>query len=133
LGPGNGWCSRYITIAMPMLGVVYFAWLLYGPTAARRAVHIGLLALICAGVPAQADFARIIGASRRALYVRIEAGLQRGLPRSRVVGLAYPELFPERDKLGEYFQMLKEARVGKFGSMSDDRQAGRQDAGTLVR
>jgi hypothetical protein len=133
LGPGSGWCSRYITIAMPLLGVVYFAWLLYGSGAARRAIHIGLLALVCAGIPAQAEFARAIGAGRRVLYQRIEAGLQRGLPRSRVVDLAFPDLLAERDRLGACFQMLKEARVGKFGSMSDDRQATRPPSPTRVR
>ncbi len=133
IGPGNGWCSRYITIAMPLIGVVYFAWLLYGPATARRAIHIGLLVVVCGGIPAQADFARAIGTGRRAAFTRVEGALQRGLPLSRVVDLACPDLFGERDKLRECFQMLKEARVGRFGSMSDDRHANRPDARSTVR
>ncbi len=45
LGPGSGRFGRYITIEMPLLGVVYFAWLIYGKTMSRRLVHVGLLAL----------------------------------------------------------------------------------------
>jgi hypothetical protein len=133
LGPGNGWCSRYITAAMPMLGVVYFAWLIYGPTSARRAVHVALLIVVSAGIPAQVQFAHAVGAGRHGLYRRVEAGLERGLPRSRVVELAYPHLLPDRARLGEYFQMLKEARVGKFRNMADDHVATRPDAGRRAR
>jgi hypothetical protein len=133
LGPGTGRCCRYITIVMPLLGVVYIAWLLYAPVLARRAIHVALLALICAGIPEQARFARRVGSFRRGLYCRVEAALQRGLPRSRVVDLAYPVLFPQRSELSTSFQLLKEGRVGKFRYMSDDRHAARPDDQVRVK
>ena len=57
LGPGFGLSSRYISISAPLLSVFYIAWLLYGPNPARRAIHIGLLALVCAGIPANTRYA----------------------------------------------------------------------------
>jgi hypothetical protein len=121
LGPGSGGHGRYITISMPLLGVVYIAWLLYGRAAARRAIHIGLLALICIGIPAQARYARGFGGFRRDFYIRIEGGLQRGMHPSRLLDLTHPVLYPDRAKIYECFQMLKQARVGKFRYLSDGR------------
>jgi hypothetical protein len=132
-GPTAGLCSRYITISLPLLGVLYFAWLLYGPALARRAVHISLLALVCAGMSTHVRGARAGGEARRALYTKVERGLQRGLPASRVVDLAHPELFVDRSVIHSRFQMLKEARVGKFRNMVDDGLAVMQDTSSRVR
>jgi hypothetical protein len=58
-GPSAGLASRYTTILAPLISVLYVTWLLYGPASARRAIHISLLALICAGLPAQSHGARV--------------------------------------------------------------------------
>jgi hypothetical protein len=123
LGPGSGGFGRYITIVMPLLGVVYFAWLIYGKTTGRRAVQVVLLTFICASIPEQARSARAVGEVRRDLYIRIESGLQRGMPASRLLDVSYPALFPDRDKTCESFHMLKQARVGKFRYMSEEARA----------
>jgi hypothetical protein len=119
LGPGSGGHGRYITISMPLLGIMFFAWLLYGQSAARRVIHIGLLALICAGIPAQSQSAQESGRFHGGLFVRVENGLQRGMRPSRLLDLACPHLHPDRVKINECFQMLRQARVGKFRYMSD--------------
>jgi hypothetical protein len=120
---------------MPLLGVVYFAWLLYGRPAARRAIHIGLLVVICAGIPGQDRTARSIGVGRRDLYVRIEGGLQRGLRPARLLDLSCPALFPDRAKVYESFRMLKQAGVGKFRYLPDGspEHAARPDPDTKRR
>ena len=135
LGPGSGVYGRYITISMPLLGVVYFAWLLYGRSLARRAIHIGLLALICAGIPAQARLAHDLGGWRRHLYVRIEDGLQSGMSAPSLLDLACPRLHPDRMLTYECFRMLQQARFGKFQYMSDGRpeHASRTDFDTKLR
>ena len=120
LGPGSGGFSRYVTVSMPLLGVVYFAWLIYGRPKARRAIQIGLLALICAGIPSQVRSAHDIGGCRRDLYVRIEGALQRGVRPPRLLDLTYPALYPDRARTYEIFRMLKQARIGKFRYMKKD-------------
>jgi hypothetical protein len=121
LGPGSGAYGRYITISMPLLGVVFFAWLLYGQSAACHAIHIGLLALICAGIPEQCWSADDAGRFRRHLYFRVENRLRRGMHPSRVLDVACPNLYYDRAKTYEYFKMLKQAKVGMFRYMRDGR------------
>ena len=133
LGPGTGLNSRYVTISAPLLGVLYVTWLIYGTARAQRAVHTGLLALVCAGIPAQARFARAAGEGRRAFYVKLERGLKRGVPTSRLVDLACPALFPHRPEIDRAFKVLKTAGVGKFRCMVDDGLAARQETRTRIR
>jgi hypothetical protein len=132
-GHGAGLAGRYVTILSPLLCAVYVAWLVYGPAAARRTVHIGLLALVCAGVPAQLRFARETGLERLANYDRIELGLRNRMKTERLLELACPTLHPQRTTVYECFKMLKKARVGKFRYMVDDGLAARDDGSRIVR
>ena len=122
LGPGSGAYSRYITITTPLLGVVYFSWLLYGSAAARRVVQFGMLALICVGMPAQYQSARDVGHARRDLYARIERGLESGMRPDGLLDLACPRLFPDRVIVYRCFRMLRDAQVGAFCHMAEDDQ-----------
>jgi hypothetical protein len=131
--PMAGLYSRYITLSMPLLGVLYFAWLIYGPKLARRTIHMGLLALVCAGIPVHLRDARSEAEVYRSHFVKLERGLQRGLPASLLVDLSCPMLFPDRALMYGYFQMLKEARIGKFRDMVDDGLALKQDASSRIR
>jgi hypothetical protein len=133
LGPGVGLSSRYITISAPALSVVYVAWLIYGPASARRAIHIGLLALVCAGIPAQIQLAHALGGGRRSQYVNIERGLRGGMPTSRLLDRACPALFPDRAVIYGAFKMLKAARVGNFRYLVDDGLAAKSDSHATVR
>jgi hypothetical protein len=133
LDPMAGLYSRYITLSLPLLGIVYFSWLLYGPAPARRAIHIGLLAVVCAGITTHLRTARSEGEVLRTLYVKLERGLRRGLPVSRLVDLSYPTLFPDRALMHGSFQMLKDARVGKFRDMVDDGLALKQGPSSRIR
>lgn len=135
LGPGSGAYSRYITVTTPLLGVVYFSWLLYGRPAARRSVQFGLLVLICVGMPAQYRSARDVGRARRDLYARIEHGLESGMRPDGLLDLACPRLFPDRVTVYRCFQMLKDAHVGAFRHMAADgqKQADRTDLEKALR
>jgi hypothetical protein len=132
-GPRSGLCSRYITIATPVLGAVYIAWLIYGPARARLAIQISLLALVCAGIPAQARFACAIGEARRAGYVKIERGLKRGVLTSRLLDESCRVLLCEPARLHEYIKMLQAARVGKFRFLVDDEIASKPEGHPTVR
>jgi hypothetical protein len=133
LGPDAGLSSRYVTISMPLIGVVYFAWLLYGSTRARRAIHIGLLTLVCMGIPVQERYARAVGQGRRARYVQIECRLKSGVPTSRLLDLACRTLSPNRAELYECLKMLTAAQVGVFRYLVDDGLAVKPDSPGTVR
>ncbi len=96
-------------------------------------VHFGLLALVCAGIPTQARFARAAGEGRCAVYVKLERGLKHGIPTSRLVDLACPVLFPSRPVIYRAFEVLKAADVGNFRYMVDDGLAARQETRTRIR
>jgi hypothetical protein len=128
LGPGSGMISRYISISAPLLSCIYITWLLYGPKPARRAIHVGLLALICAGIPANARSALGMGEGRRYGYIEVERSLRAGLPApllmEQVRSRLWPVIFQGNSNIYECFKMLKVARVGKFRYFVDDDGAG---------
>jgi len=132
LGPGFGLSSRYISISAPLLSVFYIAWLLYGPNPARRAIHIGLLALVCAGIPANTRYALRMGEYRRDLYIQVERSLRAGLPASLLMEQVTPGLYPDPGYTYECFKMLKAARVGMFRYFVDDKFSGGADARAAV-
>jgi len=131
LFPAYGLSSRYISISAPLLSVFYIAWLLYGPDPARRAIHIGLLTLVCAGVPFNARSALRMGKDRRDFYIQVERSLRAGLPASllmeQVTGLNSDPVYTY-----ECFKMLKDARVGMFRYFVDDKFSGGADARAAV-
>ncbi len=127
-GPGAAVSSRYISISAPLLSLFYFAWLLYGSNPARRAIHIGLLTLVCAGIPANARSALRMGEDRRDLYIHVERSLRAGLPASLLMEQVTPGLYPNPGYAYERFKMLKAARVGMFRYFVDDKFSGGADA-----
>jgi hypothetical protein len=132
LGPVSGLASRYITIAAPLLGALYIAWLMYGSPSARRVVHIGLLVLVCLAIPANAEIGRLIGKERRAALDQVEQGLKARMPASRLMSRVCPALLQDPDQARECFRMLKSARVGDFKYFVDDGVAA-QDAPPVRR
>ena len=131
-GPGAGLSSRYISISAPLLSVFYIAWLLYGPDPARRAIHVGLLALVCAGIPANTRYALYMGEYRRDLYIQVERSLRAGLPASLLMEQVIPGLNLDPGQTYECFKMLKVARVGMFRYFVDDKLSGGADARAAV-
>ncbi len=131
-GSGFGLSSRYISISAPLLSVFYIAWLLYGPNPARRAIHIGLLALVCAGIPFNALFALRMGEDRRDFYIQVERSLRAGLPASLLMEQVIPGLNLDPGYTYKCFKMLKAARVGMFRYFVDDKFSGGADARAAV-
>jgi hypothetical protein len=121
LGPGAGLGSRYICISAPLLSVFYIAWLLYGSNPARRAIHIGLLTLVCAGIPANARYALRMGEIRRDSYIQVERSLRDGVPASLLMEQVTPDLYPDLGYAYERCKMLKAAQVGMFRYFVDDK------------
>ena len=115
-----GMSSRYVTIAVPMFGIIFLAWLIYGSARVRRAIHGALFTLACLGFLVEVPYARNVGQSRLDPYVRIERALKNRLPTSRLVPLAHRTLWPDRNAIYESFKLLKAAGVGKFRNLVDD-------------
>ncbi len=95
LGPNVPLLSRYVTLTIPLLSALYFAWLIYGNTAARVGVHLVLLALILATLPNSHRFGREYGEAVRVHEKRLERGLRNHLPTARLLSSACPAIYPD--------------------------------------
>jgi hypothetical protein len=133
LGPGTGLSSRYVTLTAPMLGVLYVAWLTYGPPRARRLVDAGLLALVCLALPANVKSGLKYGAFARAGELRVEGALKARVPAAQLVQRHGRFVHPNPAVVAECFRMLKAARFGAFASLNDDRLAVSPDPLSAVR
>jgi hypothetical protein len=133
LGPGTGLSSRYITLAVPMLGALYIAWLAYGPALTQRGIHVGLLVVVCMVMPANTAFGLRYGRDIRAHMQSVERGLTAGMSASQLMSRACPALFSSPKIVYESFQMLRAARIGRFAYFVDDRVAASPDPSRALR
>jgi hypothetical protein len=113
--------SRYVTLTIPLLCVVYIVWLTYGKTRARALVHVGLLVLICATLPEAYRTSRAYGRSVRVAEERVERGLKQRVATEQLLAWTCPAIYPEPRVVRKYFIMLRHARIGAFAYYEDDR------------
>ena len=123
LDPVMGLSPRYVTLAAPLLSVLYFTWLLYTPARSQRFLQSCLLLVVCVNMPYALNRARQSDKSRLQCYKRVERGLKAGISRSQFVNVACPGLVPDRNTLAEFSKMLKESGFGNFKYLQDDQQA----------
>jgi hypothetical protein len=133
MGPDRILSSRYITLAKPLLCVVYTAWLVYGRARARLAVHLALVLLICLAIPNGRRFSQGYGTFVRDVERRVERRLRDHAPTSAVLKLVHPDFQSDRQLIRSAFLMLKAARVGAFAEFEDDRVAVTPGADGAVR
>jgi hypothetical protein len=121
-GPGACCLSRYVSLATPLLGVLYISWAAYGNPTARATVQVGLLALVCLTYPDGMRWARDYGERVHSAERRVERALRDHLPIPILLDRACPAIFPcGRELAYSCFKMLKAARVGAFAEMEDER------------
>lgn len=118
-----GQTSRYATLSVPLLAILYISWLLYGPTPARQLLHLGILAVVLASIPANYRVADIQGDARHNAYVRIEHQLRIRTPASKLADHIAPALYPSRDYALDAFRKLHAARIGRFKYFTEDQVA----------
>jgi hypothetical protein len=133
MGPEGGRVSRYVTTTAPLFCALYVAWLDYGSARARRFVHVALLSLIVAALPANFRFGLEYGNARRTVYTRLERGMKAHSSISAVVKKAWPYLYPNKEVIEVSFKMLKEAHVGRFGDLVDDSLAAAPNPSRAIR
>ncbi len=120
LGPGTGLATRYITIACPLLIVVYVSWLVYGSATTKAWVQAGLLVVFCLAIPANVRLARIQGEYHCSRVVHFERGMQAGVPLSQLVQATGHQLLPDAKEMSRLLKMLKSARSGKYAFLNVD-------------
>jgi hypothetical protein len=123
LGPATGLASRYVTLTAPLLAAVYFAWLIYGSGIARRAVHVGLLVVVCLSLRGTVTASLEYGSSVKEAERRVERRLLARAPIAEVVRKTTLFFEPNSESVRTLYRMLKHARVGAFQYLNDDRLA----------
>jgi hypothetical protein len=132
-GPTAILASRYVTLTFPLLGALYFAWLVYGKTAGRVGIHVVLVALMCLTLPHGQRYGRNYGWSVRVAEQRVERGLKDHIPTSELLSLACPAIYPNPAVARAYFKLLKDARIGAFAEYEEDRLAAAPEPAGAVR
>jgi hypothetical protein len=121
--PGGGLANRYITTTAPLVCGLYVAWLALGTPRSRLAVHLVLVGLVLLDTPASFRAGIEFGRGRLEIFRPIEASFKAHAPISKVAQLSCPSLHPSADFARFSYVMLKDARVGGFGDLADDRLA----------
>jgi hypothetical protein len=132
LGPSSGLYSRFVIITAPLIGVLYIAWLVYGPSGARWLVHTGLLAIFCSTLPANIEYGLRYGRRTRNAQLRVELALKGGSPVSQLRQRHLTAIYPESKVTSECLEMLRAARMGPFEEF-DGRVAVAPEAAAVVR
>jgi hypothetical protein len=132
-GLGFGLQNRYVTIAAPLLGLVYVAWVVYGPCRAGRTIQFCLFILTCVMIPSNVDQGLRNGESRRAWLKPVERALKRYVRGNELVARFGDRLYINNQRLYVLLCELKRGRVGAFRRFRDDRIATQGCvAGTVV-
>ncbi|HUR93162.1 MAG TPA: hypothetical protein VMY76_01170 [Gemmatimonadales bacterium] len=120
LGLGrNGFETRYVTLALPAWCAVYFAWLLYAPKASagmQGALAVASLAALWGNTMFGLEYAREL----RGQLAGFERDMTSGVPLHELLHRYGPWLHPHQDMAARYLPMLKQARVGRYGSLRPD-------------
>jgi hypothetical protein len=133
MGRGAGLPGRYVTIAAPLLCVIYVAWLVCGSNRGRRVVHGLLLVLAVLSLPGSVRFGLALGAERRALYLEVERCLRARVANSVLTSKVCPALHPEPKVVATRFRMLEDAGIGPFRHAATDGAASAQREPSAIR
>ncbi len=117
-GPGSGFCSRYVTLAVPLLGCVYFIWGLYGGRVLGNLTQMTLFALMYAllipNMMSQLDEAKSFRRTAKAMEQDLCAGLPISVFIERHHG-RFPYFQPiPKETAQRDLMLLQRAAAGKF-------------------
>jgi hypothetical protein len=131
--PWGGIAGRYVTTTAPLFAALYVAWLVSGPALARRVVHLTLLAAVALSLTPNIRSSVLFGDERLVSYRKIERCLKTHPRVSKAVEIACPTLHPSPEFVRQSLVMLKNAQVGAFRNLVDDRVAAVPDSSTSTR
>jgi hypothetical protein len=118
-GPGAGLTSRYVTLAAPLLSVLYITWLIYTPARWQRALQGCLLLAVCLSVPGAIGGSKEVPEIRLQCFKRVERALRAGRPDSEILDLVCPVLQPMRNWATVWLKMLRSSGFGNFNYPRD--------------
>ena len=133
IGPGGARVGRYVTTTSPLFCALYVAWLIHGSARTQRLIQAALFVVVILTVPTNIKHGLSVGESRRVVYTRLERDMNAHSTLSAVVKNAWPDLYPSKEFIEVSFKMLKEAQVGHFGDLVDDRLAAAQNPSKPIR
>ncbi len=130
-GPGAGFLSRYVTIAIPWLCCVYFIWELYAVRPLRHLGQMILFALVCAMTGLSTVTSLEDAKARRDFSRAMERDLRRGVPISVFVdcyvgrndvgrNLIFPPGVVSKELATRGLMELHRANVGSFRYLRSD-------------
>ncbi|MGO9596803.1 MAG: hypothetical protein ACLP7Q_02150 [Isosphaeraceae bacterium] len=122
LDPSMGFAGRYVTLAAPILSVLYVTWMIYTPARSQRALQTCLLLVVCLCVPSSVHRARMRDQPRLRFYRWVERSLKAGISDSQFLDMACPGLHPSRNLTAEYARMLRSSGFGDFKYLHDDQR-----------
>jgi hypothetical protein len=115
-GPGAGYPTRYVPLAMPLLCGLYFVWEIYGGPVSRRAAQTCLVAPLVLLWPLNAIQLVCYGEGHRARLAAVEEEVRDGKTAVEVVESHAKELNDQYspNRLAAYMNMLRRAGIGPF-------------------
>ena len=133
LGPGAILASRYVTITIPLLCVMYIAWLAYGRGRTRSVAQVMFLTMIALTLPDSRRFSREYGWKALVAQRHVERALVNRLPAAEVISRACPALYLDPALAEDRFRMLKVARMGSFVHFGEGRVGSSTEATNVLR
>ncbi len=121
LDENYGFVSRYVTLAVPVLVALYFAFLLYLPPIASRIMQSVLVIVVAAPFLPNMDFGWNHARQHRTMMARFERDLHRGDNLSLLAQNHTQTLgIIDWPQLNGFLRMLHDAHIGQFRSMRDN-------------
>ena len=111
---------RYATLVVPVWLVVFFLWDLYTTPALRRIVLTGFFCLNLVLLWPETRVAIAYGRAKAASAARFERDVRDGVPLYLLTRRHTTFLHRSQDEVAGVLAMLREARVGIFGSITPD-------------
>jgi hypothetical protein len=112
-----GFQERYITLATPLWCWFAFVFRLYTPPYFGRVVLNALFAALCASVWPNTQAGLEYGRHGTTMTRSLSSDLLAGMPAYRIVRKYTPFLHPEQDEVARFLPILRDAKLGPFGSL----------------
>jgi hypothetical protein len=120
-GPGAGYETRYVPLAMPLLCGLYFVWETYGGPVSRRVAQTCLVAPLVLLWPLNSVQLVCYGEKHRATLEAVERDVRDGKTAAEVVKSHAEDLNDQykRNRLVAYMNMLRRAGIGPFRHLGE--------------
>lgn len=113
----DGFETRYVTLAIPFWCAVYYVVSLYGPPGFNMPSRALLLLIAVLALWPNTTFGLAYARDLRDHLRAFERDMTAGMPTYRLIRQHQPYLHINQDVLTDYFPMLQQAGIGRFGHL----------------